>query len=127
MVTAENRVPTCGSCHGVWLPASWYSVALSNPVEPDALFRVLSAGGEKTGLRCPVCGTGPLTASTYGEVELDWCGECRGIWFDHGELERVRSMRTASAPKTTGSVETIGDGAAWVGEFLFEVLDLIDW
>ena len=126
METAESRVPTCGRCRGVWLPASWYSVALKNPVEPDVLFRVLSSGGEETTFRCPACGAGPLTASTYGEVELDWCGECRGIWFDQGELERVRSMRAVSAPNSSGEVKTLGDRAAWVGGFLFELLDLID-
>ena len=124
METVESRVPTCGRCRGVWLPASWYSVALKEPVEPDALFRLLSARGEETGFQCPACGTGPLTASSYGGVELDWCGECRGIWFDRGELERVRSMRAVSVPKGPGS-EKLGDAAGVVGEILFGVLDLI--
>jgi Zn-finger nucleic acid-binding protein len=23
----------------------------------------------------------------YQQVELDYCGNCHGVWFDHGELE----------------------------------------
>ncbi len=39
-------------------------------------------------MRCPRDGTEMLTARRAG-VEIDWCPECRGVWLDRGELERI--------------------------------------
>lgn len=35
---------------------------------------------------CPVCRKGALTVE-YKNIELDYCPECQGVWFDGGELE----------------------------------------
>ena len=35
---------------------------------------------------CPVCRV-PTYVVEYQEIELDLCGGCQGIWFDHGELD----------------------------------------
>lgn len=37
-------------------------------------------------MKCPVCKE-ILFAVEYEEVELDYCGECHGIWLDAGELD----------------------------------------
>ena len=37
-------------------------------------------------MKCPVCHV-PTYVVEYEKIELDVCGECQGIWFDHGELE----------------------------------------
>jgi len=37
-------------------------------------------------LDCPSCKT-PLIVVEREEIELDWCLDCRGLWFDEGELE----------------------------------------
>lgn len=34
---------------------------------------------------CPVC-TVPMIVVEHGGIELDYCIECKGIWFDAGEL-----------------------------------------
>lgn len=49
---------------------------------------------------CPVCSTGLTMADRQG-VEIDYCPQCRGVWLDRGELDKIieRSMRDA-----TGSV-----------------------
>ena len=39
-------------------------------------------------VKCPVCKV-PTFVVEFQEIELDCCGECRGLWFDHGELELV--------------------------------------
>ena len=39
-------------------------------------------------LRCPVDGA-PMYRRRFGEVELDGCPRCGGIWFDRGELDRI--------------------------------------
>ena len=35
---------------------------------------------------CPVCRIGMLVIE-YNKIELDYCGKCKGVWFDAGELE----------------------------------------
>jgi len=37
-------------------------------------------------MRCPVCDV-PTYVVEYEKIELDLCPDCRGMWFDHGELE----------------------------------------
>ena len=39
-------------------------------------------------MRCPACERRLLRLKT-GSVTLDTCHGCGGIWFDHGELEKV--------------------------------------
>lgn len=38
-------------------------------------------------MNCPHCKTEVLIALEYDRVELDYCTECKGLWFDAGELE----------------------------------------
>jgi uncharacterized protein len=35
---------------------------------------------------CPTC-KHPMLVVEYQKIELDYCGNCQGIWFDAGELE----------------------------------------
>jgi Zn-finger nucleic acid-binding protein len=37
-------------------------------------------------VNCPVCNV-PLIAVEREQIEIDYCISCRGLWFDHGELE----------------------------------------
>ncbi len=60
---------------------------------PDVPIR--PARGEP--LRCPSCGT-RLVEIERSEVLLDACPECRGVWLDRGELDRILDReRRASA------------------------------
>jgi Zn-finger nucleic acid-binding protein len=48
-------------------------------------------------MRCPACDT-RLVELERSEVLIDACPECRGIWFDRGELDRIldRERRAAA-------------------------------
>ncbi len=35
---------------------------------------------------CPACKS-PMIVVEHQKIELDYCPECRGVWFDSGELE----------------------------------------
>lgn len=37
---------------------------------------------------CPVCHTG-LNMSERQGVEIDYCPQCRGVWLDRGELDKI--------------------------------------
>ena len=41
-------------------------------------------------MNCPNDGTLLSQLSYEGDVEVDVCRQCRGIWLDHGELERIQ-------------------------------------
>ncbi len=43
-------------------------------------------------MRCPKCGM-QLQAVNQGEVELDTCFNCHGIWLDKGELEKLQEQQ----------------------------------
>lgn len=47
-------------------------------------------------MKCPVCKDVTLLMSEKNGVEIDYCPECRGIWLDRGELDKiVERARTA--------------------------------
>jgi len=47
-------------------------------------------------MKCPLDGTA-LVRVTLAGIELDKCPQCDGIWFDQGELERIRDARLTDA------------------------------
>ncbi|AKM30030.1 hypothetical protein AB870_07835 [Pandoraea faecigallinarum] len=53
-------------------------------------------------MKCPVCGTPDLLMAERQGVEIDYCPNCRGVWLDRGELdkliERTDGMQGVSAP-----------------------------
>lgn len=52
-------------------------------------------------MKCPVCTTINLVMTERQGVEIDYCPECRGVWLDRGELDKIleRSTPQVSAPK----------------------------
>jgi len=43
-------------------------------------------------MKCPKCGT-PLVKKFYkGLIEVDSCPNCRGMWLDLGELDRLEDV-----------------------------------
>jgi len=44
-------------------------------------------------MNCPRCKSG-LVVVEYSDVELDWCPECGGLWFDSGEMELLARKTT---------------------------------
>ncbi|MCR9110952.1 zf-TFIIB domain-containing protein [Marivita sp. XM-24bin2] len=50
-------------------------------------------------MKCPVDGTALVIAERSG-VEIDYCPQCRGVWLDRGELDKIieRSASYAAPP-----------------------------
>lgn len=40
-------------------------------------------------MKCPVCSTVNLVMAERQGVEIDYCPECRGVWLDRGELDKI--------------------------------------
>ena len=51
-------------------------------------------------MKCPVCEI-PLSISSREGVEIDFCPQCRGVWLDRGELDKVIE-RASAAMATAG-------------------------
>jgi len=47
-------------------------------------------------MQCPVCAV-PLTMSARQNVEIDYCPQCRGVWLDRGELDKIIERSAAEA------------------------------
>jgi uncharacterized protein len=47
-------------------------------------------------MKCPVCDV-PLSISSREGVEIDFCPQCRGVWLDRGELDKVIAPAVAEA------------------------------
>ena len=47
---------------------------------------------------CPRCGVGLAMSERQG-IEIDYCPQCRGVWLDRGELDKIIARsETAQAP-----------------------------
>ena len=40
-------------------------------------------------MKCPVCKDVTLIMAERNGVEIDYCPECRGVWLDRGELDKI--------------------------------------
>ena len=64
-------------------------------------------------MQCPIDGAKLVLAERSG-VEIDYCPECRGVWLDRGELDKIidRSAPEASAPQraTITGIRTASHG-----------------
>jgi Zn-finger nucleic acid-binding protein len=49
-------------------------------------------------LTCVKC-TSVLDKARVGDVEVDLCPSCGGLWLDHGEIERIGRGQTAEMDK----------------------------
>lgn len=53
-------------------------------------------------MQCPACPSSTLVMSERSGIEIDYCPQCRGVWLDRGELDKLieRSLPPAqSAPE----------------------------
>jgi Zn-finger nucleic acid-binding protein len=48
---------------------------------------------------CPVCKYDMIVVE-YHNIELDYCNNCKGVWFDSGELELLLKSYGLEEPKT---------------------------
>ena len=48
-------------------------------------------------MKCPTDGS-TLTVTDRSGIEIDYCPQCRGVWLDRGELDKIID-RTAAEPR----------------------------
>jgi Zn-finger nucleic acid-binding protein len=40
-------------------------------------------------MKCPNCPDSKLTLAERQGIEIDYCPDCRGVWLDRGELDKI--------------------------------------
>lgn len=48
-------------------------------------------------MQCPIDGT-QLVMSDRNGVEIDYCPQCRGVWLDRGELDKIIERNMGQTP-----------------------------
>ncbi|CFQ32845.1 zf-TFIIB domain-containing protein [Yersinia bercovieri] len=49
-------------------------------------------------MQCPVCKDTQLVMSERKSIEIDYCPNCRGVWLDRGELDKIIEKSVESTP-----------------------------
>lgn len=49
-------------------------------------------------MKCPNCTETALVMSDRQGVEIDYCPQCRGVWLDRGELDKLIERSATMAP-----------------------------
>jgi uncharacterized protein len=51
-------------------------------------------------MNCPMCDGVSLVMSERSGVEIDYCPQCRGVWLDRGELDKIieKSVALSASP-----------------------------
>ena len=54
-------------------------------------------------MKCPVCDVA-LSISSREGIEIDFCPQCRGVWLDRGELDKIieRAGQSVAASVAAG-------------------------
>lgn len=60
---------------------------------------------------CPSCKTARLVMSERSGVEIDYCPDCRGVWLDRGELDKIidRASAEQAPPARAQPDRSFGD------------------
>lgn len=80
-------------------------------------------------MKCPNCNVALVMTARSG-IEIDYCPECRGVWLDRGELDKIIERSSQNSTQSYQSHQDDGHRAHGKGDyykkkksFLGELLD----
>jgi Zn-finger nucleic acid-binding protein len=50
-------------------------------------------------MKCPHCAEATLVMSERQGIEIDYCPQCRGVWLDRGELDKLIERAASAVPQ----------------------------
>lgn len=153
-VNIKNRVEVdfCLQCRGIWFEkdelththaqgriAEKFMKQLPTPVRDTVICESCGAHNSRNRTSCEQCGAPleflcptcavPLEEVMIGEVAIDRCRTCQGVWLDGGELtllfdefKRQKQQEIYRVHDTGGDIA--GELSAWVA---LDALDLLIW
>ena len=84
----QFQLDVCPKCGGAWFDKDEIT-KISGSREIERMI-VEYAGGDSS-LACPHCGR-KMVNRPVGDIKLDVCAKCKGVWFDLGEIEKAVRM-----------------------------------
>lgn len=60
-------------------------------------------------MKCPICPDSALLISERQGVEIDYCAQCRGVWLDRGELDKLIALSSVAPATRQGTSTTRED------------------
>jgi Zn-finger nucleic acid-binding protein len=76
-----------------------------NPLENnDTGANPMEYNADEHSLQCPKCNHGMLEV-THGEIVIDRCTNCHGLWFDEDEAHHLRKLEDSHVLDTGDPVE----------------------
>lgn len=48
-------------------------------------------------MKCPICNV-DLQMTERQNIEIDYCPQCRGVWLDRGELDKIIEKSSVNNP-----------------------------
>lgn len=103
------EIDCCFTCRGLWFDRDELRRLFTSPKLykkfrlPEYNFRVKLKEAPPT-RECPRCPQTALREMTLGDIVVDECAECLGIWLDSGEISRL--MDLLESGKLKGKSET---------------------
>ncbi len=87
------EIDSCRLCGGVWLDSGEIGEYVKKGKIPKKVLDNFQIDDshmkvEEGKRKCPRC-KNQLRVITHRRVNVDFCDECRGIWFDKGELKKI--------------------------------------
>ncbi len=103
------EIDCCFTCRGLWFDRNELRRLFSSPKLykkfrlPEYNFRVKLKDAPPQRI-CPRCEEKPLRETALGDVVVDECDGCLGIWLDSGEVSRLLDLLESG--KLKGKTET---------------------
>lgn len=105
------EVDECPKCNGLFLDKGEIKALTGQADLHKLLTRYLGLDSDSQ-IVCPGCG-GLMDAEDAGDLVVDVCINCYGVWVDAGELERLRSMDSSKfldfTPEKVAEILKAGD------------------
>ena len=67
-------------------------------------------------MKCPVCTQVDLVMTDRQGVEIDYCPQCRGVWLDRGEMDKIIERSAAPAVQQQQAMQQPQGGYAQHGQ-----------
>ena len=116
---------SCGRCRGAFVSSSLLHLNLDDRALAD-LWRRAKEGSARAGRPCPACNkslTRWREPAPSQRIELDACLSCETIWFDAGEIEKLRNTQRKRNENAVSAKDILGaDLGYWA---LPDIADLL--
>ena len=60
-------------------------------------------------MKCPNCPDAALAMTDRQGIEVDYCPQCRGVWLDRGELDKLLERAATTAPPQVANTKSQRD------------------